>query len=652
MPKPAAPQTFDFDFGFNRERPQAAVAKPVAAQVPPPRVTPTVQAAVAPVARPTSQPALPVPSPAPEPVSPTRDAIADLIAAELNSQIGSQHEERPPAPPALPPATAPAAVRVPGAVMVPPPAAQVPESRAPATPVRMPAESDTFSTAPVFGLGNRPAGQPVAPKVQLDPMDEIESLIGEAVRVELNMPSQQPVRAIEPMVARVVPAQFQPSPAVPPLGGQFAPRRTNGLRDAEPLVGGAEEAILAAAASGDTIGRVDDAFADEPGGRIEKSSRRQQKADRRQESRSRRVDDYDEEPHTGSVFKQLVVPAAAALVLVAGGLGAYWALGMNHNGGRAPILTADATPAKTIPPKPADDSVPHSVVMDELGGNAPAAPSQETLVSRDQTAGDSPSQVASQADQTTDDDGLANRKVRTVTVRPDGTIVSGDDTVAGATQLPVDRPDVPPVPGVSDANAADTAPTGMAMAAPEAPAPITDFGAAPSDSVPSAPAATDAAPDPNAPIPLPRPPRSFFAASDVGDGQPTGSVRPRSAVNALRSDGAAPNVDLIGSLASQADEAASQQSAPSAPQDQASTGSVAHVQLASQPSAAAAQSSANSLQRRFGSLFGGGKLQVVKVDLPKGTYYRVMLPTSSLPDAQQVCSSIKASGGDCVAGNG
>ena len=42
--------------------------------------------------------------------------------------------------------------------------------------------------------------------------------------------------------------------------------------------------------------------------------------------------------------------------------------------------------------------------------------------------------------------GLANRKVRTVTVRPDGTIVSGDDAVAGGEALPVERPNVPAVP--------------------------------------------------------------------------------------------------------------------------------------------------------------------------------------------------------------
>src|SRR5690606_25597145 len=55
--------------------------------------------------------------------------------------------------------------------------------------------------------------------------------------------------------------------------------------------------------------------------------------------------------------------------------------------------------------------------------------------------------------------GLANRKVRTVTVRPDGTIVSGDDAVAGTEALPVDRPNVPEIPG------AEMAPSDLLTAA-------------------------------------------------------------------------------------------------------------------------------------------------------------------------------------------
>lgn len=46
---------------------------------------------------------------------------------------------------------------------------------------------------------------------------------------------------------------------------------------------------------------------------------------------------------------------------------------------------------------------------------------------------------------TATDPELANRKVRTVTVRPDGTIVSGDDALAGNEALPIDRPNGPQV---------------------------------------------------------------------------------------------------------------------------------------------------------------------------------------------------------------
>ena len=73
----------------------------------------------------------------------------------------------------------------------------------------------------------------------------------------------------------------------------------------------------------------------------------------------------------------------------------------------------------------------------------------------------------------------------------------------------------------------------------------------------------------------------------------------------------------------------------------------------SQQSEAGAQASANTLQRKFGTLFNGAKLSIIKVDLgAKGIYYRVIMPTSSLADAQQLCGSIKSSGGDCVAANG
>jgi hypothetical protein len=657
-PAPASGPAFDFDFGFNRERPSPA--KPLQPAAPSRPATAAPAPSPVPAAPPPRAESTPVaPRAESTPLAPARDPIAELIAAELGSETRAT-----PAPAPAAPAPQPASQ------MPPAPSASVAAPR----PAPRPApESDRFTTAPVFGLTGEPAP---APKPQRDPMDEIESLIGEAVRVELNMP--QPVaRAPEPAVVRTPPpAPQQPvaqQPVVPPLGSQFAPRRTTSLRDSEAGASGADEAILAAAAAtGAEVGRIDSTYADE------RPARTRQKPQRTRDRLGR-------EDRAPSAFRQLVVPAIAGTILVAGGFGLYWALGMGHDGGKAPVLTADATPAKTIPPKPAD-TAPHSVVMDELGGTAPATP-KETLVSRDQTAGTTATQVAATtpppaaaaaAAPATDDSGpggLANRKVRTVTVRPDGTIVSSDDSVAGAAQLPVSRPNVPAVPGVSVANASDDlAPPGAAGNAAAtatttaAPVPAvasvssSDASDANAGAAPAAPGSTATsvdqatAHDANAPVPLPPPSRLQMAELSAGQAD-TSASRPTSAVNALVKSSNAQPVDLIGNLASQPDDAAPARPAPRAPQvataassSNVMAGAGGHVQLSSQTSQAAAEASANTLQRRYGSLFNGAKLVVVRADLgAKGTYYRVMLPTSTAQAAVQACMAIKANGGDCVA---
>ena len=79
----------------------------------------------------------------------------------------------------------------------------------------------------------------------------------------------------------------------------------------------------------------------------------------------------------------------------------------------------------------------------------------------------------------------------------------------------------------------------------------------------------------------------------------------------------------------------------------------AYVQLSSSPTEADANASLRSLNNRFGSLFGGNRLEVQSADLgQKGTWYRVKLPAASLADAQSVCSDIKANGGDCIVTGG
>jgi len=707
-PPAAPPSGFDFDFGFNRERPSQQ-QKP-AAQAPAPRPAP---AAFSPASAPTgftpgptsyTQPAqanfaqAPAPVRANAPLAPAVDPIAELIAAELGAQmqanpsvaLAPQPAPLPAAPPLnfaplnapqpVQPAPAPQPVQMqaapapqpvqPQAMPVPvaAPIEQAPPQRVAAP--RQPAENDRFSTAPVFGLSNRVTGEMPAPKVELDPMDEIENLIGEAVRVELNMP--QPTVAPLPVPAARAP-QPQATPTVPPLGTQFAPRRTTSLRESD-FGDSADEAILAAAAAGGAeVSRVDSPFADERSSRQGKQKKVKPEKPPRQERQ--RADVYDR-PQSNA-FKQLVVPAIAGTILLAGGFGLYWALGMSHNGGKAPVLTADATPTKTIPPKPAD-SVPHSAVMDQLSGTAPPA-STETLVSRDQTAGADATQVAAASAPPTpaasgsstanaSDSGLANRKVRTVTVRPDGSIVTGEDTVAGSAQLPVSRPNVPTVPGAAAANtdapapatsdtaSADTSAAATAVAAPS-PTSVASTqsptlsmpGNAAADSAGAAPAV--GTPDPNAPIPLPPPDRSARSAGAAAGATST----PTSPVNAViksNNPGNAQPVDLIGDLAAGNDQTTAP-AAASPTQTQVATAAASgggHVQLSSQTSAAGADASANSLMKRFGNLWGGGRPQVVKADLgAKGVYYRVEVMTNTAADATALCSAIKSSGGDCVA---
>ncbi len=75
----------------------------------------------------------------------------------------------------------------------------------------------------------------------------------------------------------------------------------------------------------------------------------------------------------------------------------------------------------------------------------------------------------------------------------------------------------------------------------------------------------------------------------------------------------------------------------------------AYVQLSSSPSEADAQASLRALNNRYGSLFGGNQLVIQSADLgQKGVWYRVKLPAASVADAQNMCASIKANGGDCI----
>ena len=649
-PTPAAPAgDFNFDFGFSRTPP--APAAPVAAP---------------------QQPA------APQPGKEEHDPIADLIAAELGGDESDDgdgaHEppERDPRPAPMPVVRTPAPQQqasqqkpaAPVQPVVPRAAAPQPVPLKPVSVAPRAPEADRFAVSPDAGLNLKPAaGQPPAPPPvprvsdlpppkpaldDTDPMAEIESLIGEAVRVELAPPGPVKVQSVAPVAPHVelgfdqvdddadeidaVPAQDAPRPAapvVPPLNSQFAPRRAGLKEESSPA--SAEDAILAAAAaSGATVDHIDPPAGDEsPYRRLKVTPARSSWA--------------------SGGMRQYVGMAVAGTLLLAAGLGLYWVLNMGRGNTLAtaedaPQLTADVTPVKEIPAvqPPAESETARSPVLQQMGG-ATADASMEQLVSTDQTNGGIvPRDVTQIAASDDTEGGLANRKVRTVTVRPDGTIVSGDNAVAGAEALPVERPNVPAVPGAASEtpNLLDDG-TSLAMTDP-----LADAGALALAPGPLATGTTDSLAagviDPTrvAPTPMAVPVRTAALAPSQTT---TSAAQEPAAISLTGAQTPSGQIDLLGSAIDRPAQVAA------APAPVSSGNAAAYVQLSSSPTEADAQASLRTLNNRYGSLFGGNQLVVQSADLgQKGVWYRVKLPAASVADAQNMCISIKANGGDCI----
>lgn len=632
-PRPAAPQSSGLRIEPVRLGPTPVMPRPAAESAP--------QAP-----RPEQQPPRAEAGPShDEPEAEEDDPIADLIARELEGESDAEPPEADaeelPRPPVAPAPVHPKAQPAPPSVV---------QARPASVSVRQP-DSDQFSVMPNTEAPARQSPLPAPPPHvalddddgdgESDPMDEIESLIGEAVRVELN-PPEKPAQQHQ---------QTPAAPVVPPLNTSFTPRRT-ALREQEPEVESAEAAIMAAAESD----RYDDDV--EP------------QAEERPYKRMRVKPPRTSGAPSGA--RQFVGIAVAGTLLLAAGFGLYWVLGMNRGDPtEAPVLTADATPAKVEPVTPPTTSEPASgsVVFDEIDGVADEGAEGETLVSRDETAGETPAEVARVVTPSIDDSdgttvsesGLANRKVRTVTVRPDGTIVASEDTVAGTSELPVDRPNVPEIEGTvgpsdlltaavaetrtpeeggtaDDPLSALVAETPDAAAEPELPDPI---------DVAALNAATDDTPavfdgSLTAPRPMPRP---FNRQAMVGGGAtslvPTSTTSSSPSTTGANTPASTPLTALTQPTTS----------AP-APASTASSGSRTYVQLSSQRTEADANASLRSVQSRLGSLLSA-PLEVRRVDLgAKGIWYRVVMPTGSFQDATQSCARIKANGGDCVAING
>jgi hypothetical protein len=327
----------------------------------------------------------------------------------------------------------------------------------------------------------------------------------------------------------------------------------------------------------------------------------------------------------------LMIAAVVGAVAIVGGIGAF-ALSPGGSGSTdAPVLVkADDAPIKVKPENPGGMVVPNQdnkVYEAVAKGAKPVAPAQKELV----TAADEPVDLAAREPQSSpvdlspNEDGadavaqtakgedridqaaqqsdavnpevavVAPRKVRTMVVKPDGSLVPREDPT--------------PAPMVAAAEPADPAPQSVVAAAPAEAAGQTTGAVAP---------VAEPALKPVAKTQSATTPATVAAAPQRPAEQPVnivGEVKP----------------DQVASIS------------PS----QAAAGSWS-MQIASQPSADAAQSTYQDLARRYGSVLNGRGVNIVKAEIAgKGTFYRVRVPAQTRNEAISLCESYKAAGGNC-----
>jgi hypothetical protein len=205
----------------------------------------------------------------------------------------------------------------------------------------------------------------------------------------------------------------------------------------------------------------------------------------------------------------------------------------------------------------------------------------------------------SAADPDTEIAAVAPRKVRTMVVRPDGTLAPRE------VQAPVAQAPAQPAPQPAPAAAGTDAVAQMAAAQVRPAQPRAQV----SDNTPAQPA-------------MPR-----TTGSTVPDRAPIAPQRPSEQP-----------VQVVGEV--KPDRVA-------AVTNGAAAGGWA-MQIASQPTEEAARSSYQALARRYGNVLGGKDVSIVKAEIAgKGTFWRVRVNAPSRNEAVSLCETYKAAGGTC-----
>ena len=389
---------------------------------------------------------------------------------------------------------------------------------------------------------------------------------------------------------------------------------------------------------------------------------------------------------SGRTLRSVLLAACATGILAVAGVGGYWFLSGDSReiaSSEPRVIAADKGPVKVVPENPGGVTVPNQdkAVYDRVAGKEadvvkqgqlvttneePVDVVQKTLVPENTLANESeteapapvstpvedtkdarllPSDAAAQPASTDDQSnapgGVSVRKVKTMIVKPDGTLVPREEAGNDPSPAPVDAP------ATSAASAATT--PAATVPAPAVPAPAAaDIrtsdpapAAQPAQSDDAAATAEVLATVANSNVET-QPTVKVAKTSKASDAAPVPQARP--------SDQPVNVTDTVTENGNVRPAAAAQQTASAEPvaKPAAASGSYG-LQIASLPSEADAKASIPKMSAKFGGVLGGRSIGIRKADIPgKGTYYRLRVDVGSKEDAVNLCLKLKSAGGSCL----
>jgi hypothetical protein len=388
----------------------------------------------------------------------------------------------------------------------------------------------------------------------------------------------------------------------------------------------------------------------------------------------------------------LVAAAVGAMAVLGAG---YYAMSGPSTGaaGTAPVLIkADADPIKVAPETPGGKTVANQdqAVYDKVGGEGALLPTEGQLVSESEepldiasVATETPTDANAKGEervdpalepevasgQSADTLAVSPKKVRTVVVKPDGTLVERPAEVAAAipaeavTAAPVEAPTAPAqaAPAVAEETpiAETPAPAAQAdepavVAKAETPAPEANADASVQETQTAAitpepaPAPAPAEPEvaaPKADAPVIKVVKTKKIKAPVADTATLDADPQTNEAPILDARPADQPVNIVGKTGNAAAAAETQVAAVDAAPTPAGTYS---MQIASTPSPEAAKSTYVALTRKFGDVLIGRGVSVQKAEVEgKGTVYRVRIPVGSKQEAAALCQQYKSAGGNC-----